>query len=192
MTFDTTSGPFMDTGCCHEKPRSCHHTPTRQSRNLAGALGVPAVVGLTLVPDWRWFLNTRGFPLVSLAAPRSRQNQPGKLGEVRLAARLPGRCSSTIRNSSKTPEEYRLADGDMNRLIRGRHGLYVSINKHDSTSAARWSSTANSRKLEVDLFEQVVLPAGSWWKRGANIGVPNSQKRFRWLGSWRKRPSPCL
>ena len=165
--LDTTSGPFMDTAAVM-KNLDLVITSDTAVAHLAGALGVPAWVGLTLVPDWRWFLNREDSPWYP-SLRLFRQNQPGNWGAVfrKIAGTL---LVDHPKLKLRTPEEYRLADGDMNRLIRGRHGLTL-YNKHDKYIGRSLELYGEFSQLEVDLFEQVVLPGWLVVEAGANIGV---------------------
>src|SRR5204863_8772268 len=62
--LDTTSGPFMDTAAVM-KNLDLVITSDTAVTHLAGALGVPTWVALTLVPDWRWFQGREDSPWYS-------------------------------------------------------------------------------------------------------------------------------
>ena len=85
-----------------------------------------------------------------------RQDQPGDWGAVFRT--MAGRAAAGhTRLKMKSPEEYRVADGEMNRLIRGRHGLTL-YNKHDKYIGRSLELYGEFSQLEVELFEQVVRP----------------------------------
>ena len=164
---DTASGPFMDTAAVM-KNLDLVITSDTAVAHLAGALGVPVWMALTLVPDWRWFLKREDSPWYT-SLRLFRQEQPGDWGAVfrKIAATLlverPGL-------KMKSPEEYRLADGDMNRLIPGRHGLTL-YNKHDKYIGRSLELYGEFSQLEVELFGQVIRPGWHVVEAGANIGV---------------------
>ena len=165
--LDTASGPFMDTAAVM-KNLDLVITSDTAIAHLAGALGVPAWVALTLVPDWRWFLKREDSPWYP-SLRLFRQEQPGDWGAVfrRIAATL------LLENPAlklKSPEDYRIADGDMNRLIRGREGLAL-YNKYDKYIGRSLELYGEFSQLEMELFQQVVRPGWLVVEAGANIGV---------------------
>src|SRR5437868_1147948 len=125
--LDTTSGPFMYTAAAMKNLNLVITSDTAVA-HLAGALGVPVWIALTLVPDWRWFLGREDSPWYS-SARLFRQEKPGDWGSVfgKIAAAL---LAEHKQLRKKSPEDYRVADGEINRLIRGRHGLTL-YNRHD-------------------------------------------------------------
>jgi FkbM family methyltransferase len=165
--LDTASGPFMDTAAVMKNLDLVISSDTAVA-HLAGALGVPAWVALTLVPDWRWFLGREDSPWYP-SLRLFRQAQPGDWKALfnKIVAMLllehPGL-------KMKSPEEYRVVDGDLNRLIRGRHGLTL-YNKHDKYIGRSLELYGEFSQLEVDLFAQVVRPGQLVVEAGANIGV---------------------
>ena len=165
--LDMANGPFMDTAAVM-KNLDLVITSDTAVAHLAGALGVPTWVALTLVPDWRWFLK-RGdspwYPSIKLF----RQEQPGDWKNVFL--KIGGTLLAEFpRLQLKRPEEYRVADGEMNRLIRGRQGLTL-YNKHDKYIGRSLEQYGEFSQLEVELFEQVLRPGFVLVEAGANIGV---------------------
>ncbi len=164
---DTSSGPFMDTAAVM-KNLDLVITSDTAVAHLAGALGVPVWMALTLVPDWRWFLKREDSPWYP-SLRLFRQEQPGEWGVVfrKMAAAL---LTEHKQLTMKSPEEYRLADGDLNRLIRGRHGLTL-YNKHDKYIGRSLELYGEFSQLEVALFEQIVRPGWVVVEAGANIGV---------------------
>jgi FkbM family methyltransferase len=164
---DTTSGPFMDTAAVM-KNLDLVITSDTAVAHLAGALGVPVWMALTLVPDWRWFLKREDSPWYP-SLRLFRQEQPGEWGVVfrKMAASL---LMEHQQLAMKSPEEYRLADSDLNRLVRGRHGLTL-YNTHDKYIGRSLELYGEFSQLEVELFEQIVRPGGVVVEAGANIGV---------------------
>ena len=165
--IDTASGPFMDTAAVM-KNLDLVITSDTVVPHLAGALGVPVWVALTLVPDWRWFLSREDSPWYP-SMRLFRQEQPGEWGPVfrKIAAAL---LVEHPQLTLKRPEEYRIADGDMNRLIRGRHGLTL-YNKHDQYIGRSLERYGEFSQLEVELFEQLLRPRQLVVEAGANIGA---------------------
>lgn len=165
--YDTASGPFMDTAAVM-KNLDLVITSDTAIAHLAGALGVPTWVALTLVPDWRWFLKRDDSPWYS-SMRLFRQEQPGDWGAVfrKMQGTL---LAEQPRLRLKTPEEYRVVDGEMNRLVRGRHGLTL-YNKHDKYIGRSLDQYGEFSQLEVELFEQVIRPGSVVVEAGANIGV---------------------
>lgn len=165
--FDTANGPFMDTAAVM-KNLDLVITSDTAIAHLAGALGVPTWVALTLVPDWRWFLKRDDSPWYS-SMRLFRQERPGDWGAVfrKIAGTL---LTEFPQLQFKRPEEYRLADGEMNRLIRGRHGLTL-YNKHDKYIGRSLDRYGEFSQLEIDLFGQVIRPGSVVVEAGANMGV---------------------
>ena len=60
-TLDEGSGPFMDTAAIMMNLDLVVSMDTSVA-HLAGALGVPVWVALTMAPDWRWLLNREDSP----------------------------------------------------------------------------------------------------------------------------------
>jgi tetratricopeptide (TPR) repeat protein len=60
-TLDEDSGPFMDTAAIMINLDLVVSMDTSVA-HLAGALGVPVWVALTMAPDWRWLLNREDSP----------------------------------------------------------------------------------------------------------------------------------
>ncbi|MCE9529024.1 MAG: FkbM family methyltransferase [Planctomycetales bacterium] len=164
--LDTASGPFIDTAAVM-KNLDLVITSDTAVAHLAGALGVPVWVALTHVPDWRWFLKREDSPWYP-SMRLFRQEQPGEWGAVflKIAGRL---LYEDPRLKVKMPGEYRAADGEINRLIRGRHGLTL-YNKHDKYIGRSLELYGEFSQLEVELFEQVVRPGSVVVEAGANIG----------------------
>ncbi len=164
--LDTSSGPFMDTAAVMQNLDLVITSDTAIA-HLAGALGVPVWVALTHVPDWRWLLNREDSPWY-LSLRLFRQDQPGDWNSVfhKIAAAL---LKDNQQLKIKSPEEYRLADGDLNRLIRGRHGLTL-YNRHDKYIGRSLELYGEFSQLEVELIEQVVRPGWQVVEAGANIG----------------------
>jgi FkbM family methyltransferase len=165
--LDTTSGPFMDTAAVM-KNLDLVITSDTAVAHLAGALGVPTWVALTLVPDWRWFLKREDSPWYP-SLRLFRQDQPGDWGAVfrKIAATL---LAEHHQIQKKSPEDYRISDGDLNRLLRGRHGLTL-YNKHDQYVGRSLELYGEFSQLEVELFAQVIRPGQFVVEAGANIGV---------------------
>ena len=165
--FDTASGPFMDTAAVM-KNLDLVITSDTAVAHLAGALGVKVWVALTLVPDWRWLLTREDspwYPTMRLF----RQERCGDWAGVfrKIAAAL---LAEYPELRKKTPEEYRLADGDINRLVRARHGL-VLYNKHDIYVGRSLELYGEFSQAEVEIFQQIVRPGQTVIEAGANIGA---------------------
>jgi FkbM family methyltransferase len=165
--LDTASGPFMDTAAVM-KNLDLVITSDTAIAHLAGALGVPVWIALTLVPDWRWFLQREDSPWYA-SARLFRQLKPGEWGAVfrKIAATL---LAEHPQLRKKSPEEYRVADGELNRLVRARHGLTL-YNKHDRYIGRSLELYGEFSQLEVELFEQIVRPGWHVVEAGSNIGV---------------------
>lgn len=164
--FDNASGPFMDTAAVM-KNLDLVITSDTAVAHLAGALGVPVWTALTLVPDWRWLLNREDSPWYP-SMRLFRQEKSGDWGGVfrRIAAAL---ASEHPELWKKTPEEFRVAEGDMNRLVRGRHGLTL-YNKHDKYIGRSIELYGEFSQGEVEVFAQIVHPGQTVIEAGANIG----------------------
>lgn len=164
--LDTASGPFMDTAAVM-KNLDLVITSDTAVAHLAGALGVPVWIVLTLVPDWRWFLGRDDSPWYP-SARLFRQDEPGNWRAIFL--KISGTLLVEQRQLTvKTAAEYRVADGELNRLVRGRNGLTL-YNKHDKFIGHSVEKYGEFSHLEVELFEQVIRPGWHVVEAGANIG----------------------
>ena len=93
--LDREAGPFMDTAAIMQN-LDLVIAPDTSIMHLAGALGVPAWIALSISPDWRWFLNRDDSPWY----PSVRLFRQRKLGDwddvfTRMAEALQQRGSAT-------------------------------------------------------------------------------------------------
>jgi tetratricopeptide (TPR) repeat protein len=85
--LDEQSGPFMDTAAVM-KNLDLVITSDMAAAHLAGALGAPVWVALTLVPDWRWLLDRSDspwYPTMRLFRQRERGNWQAVFEEIEKA-----------------------------------------------------------------------------------------------------------
>jgi tetratricopeptide (TPR) repeat protein len=80
LRLDESSGPFMDTAAIMLNLDLVISSDSAVA-HLAGALGVPAWVALSFVPDWRWLLEREDSPWYP-AVRLFRQSRLGQWGEV--------------------------------------------------------------------------------------------------------------
>jgi tetratricopeptide (TPR) repeat protein len=108
--LDTKCGAFMDTAAVM-KSLDLVIAPDTAIAHLAGALGVPAWVALSYVPDWRWLLEREDSPWYP-SMRLFRQTQAGDWNGVfeRMALRLSERLGA---KTSPRPLTVEIAPGEL-------------------------------------------------------------------------------
>ncbi|MBC7853107.1 MAG: tetratricopeptide repeat protein, partial [Pirellulaceae bacterium] len=131
---DTTSGPFMDTAAVM-KNLDLVITSDTAVAHLAGALGVPVWMALTLVPDWRWFLKREDSPWYP-SLRLFRQEQPG---EWRIVFHKIGGALLMEHKqlAMKSPEEYRRRPDARRRHQRSRAWASLDSPMHGAATRSR-------------------------------------------------------
>ena len=180
--LDTTSGPFMDTAAIMAN-LDLLITSDTSIPHLAGALGVPVWVALSVSPDWRWFLDREDspwYPTMRLF----RQSTLGDWGEVfsRIAAALREHIASSsplIDSCSAEPvppiaepprDTARMLATGFNVLKHTRHG-YLLFNQHDIYIGKSLDRYGEFSEGEVDMFRQILRDGDTAVEAGANIGA---------------------
>jgi FkbM family methyltransferase len=180
--LDSDHGPFMDTAAILRTVDLSIGCDTSVS-HLAGALGVPAWLALSLSPDWRWLLGREDspwYPSVRLF----RQQTLGDWQDVfqrlagAIAARLfeDRRCETPSASSPRTRERLSSekphgwpVDG-FNCLVRARHGAML-FNRNDIYIGRSIELYGEFSEDEVVLFSRLVRAGDTVLEAGANIGA---------------------
>jgi FkbM family methyltransferase len=178
--LDGEAGPFMDTAAIMQN-LDLVITSDTSVPHLAGALGVPTWVALSVSPDWRWFLEREDnpwYPTMRLF----RQETLGDWNDVfaRIASALRERVAAdettdaVITPSAKTRDTpvstERLVDSGFNCLNHSRHG-WMLYNKNDVYIGKSFDEYGEFSEGEVAIFERVLKPGDTVIEAGANIGA---------------------
>lgn len=181
--LDRDAGPFMDTAGIMQN-LDLVIAPDTSIIHLAGAIGVPAWIALSISPDWRWFLrrdDSPWYPTVRLF----RQQTLGDWVDVfsRMAVELKEQVASPRKpalaaNIKPSPAEVpvsrpsssRVLDTGFNCLNHSRHG-WMLYNKNDMYIGKSFDRYGEFSEGEVAIFERILRPGDSVVEAGANIGA---------------------
>jgi FkbM family methyltransferase len=188
--LDAEAGPFVDTAAIMQN-LDLVITSDTSVPHLAGALGVPTWMALSISPDWRWFLDREDSPWY----PTLRLFRQQKLGDweevfSRIAAGLreqiaaagatkPGHektdtdtktALSPINTSAPPISSGRILDTGFNCLNHSRHGLML-YNKNDMYIGKSFDEYGEFSEGEVAIFQRIVRSSDTVIEAGANIGA---------------------
>ena len=170
--LDADAGPFMDTAAIM-KNLDLMITSDTSVPHLAGALGVPSWVALSLSPDWRWFLEREDcpwYPTMRLF----RQTTLGDWDEVfaRIASELSAKLGTAPPASvpAAPPDTNRILDTGFNCLKQARHG-YMLFNQNDMYIGRSFDEYGEFSEGEIAMFREIVSEGDVVVEAGGNIGA---------------------
>jgi FkbM family methyltransferase len=165
--LDEVEGPFMDTAAIIAN-LDLVVTADTSIAHLAGALGVPVWIALSISPDWRWLLDREDSPWYPTAR-LFRQRTLGDWDEVfgRMAAELAGLGRA---RESVTPVPEPAAPTGFNHLATTRFGPML-INRHDIYIGRSLELYGEFSAAEVYLLAPHLRAGDTVVDAGANIGA---------------------
>ncbi|HUT37493.1 MAG TPA: FkbM family methyltransferase [Planctomycetota bacterium] len=165
--LDGRAGPFMDTAAILASLDLVVACDTVVA-HLAGALGVPVWLALSVAPDCRWLLDREDSPWYPTAR-LFRQSRRGEWADVfgRMASELRARAELRVGEGAAGREVHRSGP---HRLTRARHGLML-YNCNDLYVGRSLDRYGEFSEGEVELLSQFLVPGDVVVEAGANIGA---------------------
>ncbi len=175
-----SAGAFVDTAAV------MHHldlviTADTAIAHLAGGLGLPVWLALSMSPDWRWLLEREDSPWYptlklfrqttlgdwdSVLVPMRQRLEQGAWPERTSPPTAPPSLPISARRS---PEESVILQHDFQRLRRGKHGVFL-YNRHDRYIGHSMDQYGEFSEGEIELFQQLIRPGDVVLEAGANMG----------------------
>lgn len=182
--MDAEAGPFMDTAAIMRN-LDLVITSDTSVPHLAGALGVPTWIALSISPDWRWFLEREDspwYPTMRLFRQKTLHDWEDvfkRIAEaledhVAAAEVMPTATTNTAAPPAKTPDEParsgRMLDSGFNCLNHSRHG-WMLYNKNDMYIGKSFDLYGEFSEGEVAIFQRILRAGDAVVEAGANIGA---------------------
>jgi len=136
--------------------------------HLAGAMGRPVWLALGRAPDWRWGPTgerTPWYPAMRLFRRQESDRWPDLFAAM---ARELVAADNPVRDRS--PREYHLLDGGLNRLAQTRQGVMM-YPRHDRYVGRSLELYGEFSPGETELLQQVAGPGMTVVDAGAHIGA---------------------
>lgn len=186
---DRQHGAFMDTAAIMTQLDLVISSCTSVV-HLAGAMGVPVWVALSVSPDWRWLLGRDDSPWY----PTARLFRQSRMGDWKtVMERMARELAETMNDSGGTnntvvslraerdqatdeddtlPEAASTSTPDepFNRWKRCRHGWMV-YNRHDMYIGRSLDVYGEYSEAEIELLTEYLCPGDVVVEAGANIGA---------------------